>query len=611
MFLEAMRTSDQRTFHRLDKPRKLAGEHFKDAGPGLSPGMARLLTTLGLDAEQPPDSPAAWQAFLRKVDQAYTTNAALPDASSLAALPPKQGNGIGPVFLPAAEYDALRASEERHRTLTEYAAEAIIVLDVETGHFIDSNTNAEVFFGLSSDRLYRTGPAELSPAYQPDGRRSVEAFQEEMARVLNGEVRVFEWHCLNAMGREIPCEVRLVRMPSAGQWLVRGSITDITERKRTEEVLIQAREQAEEMSRLKTAFLNNMSHEIRTPLTAIIGFSTILADDITPEHKELIELIGQSGKRLLNTLNAVLDLSMLEAGTFMPENEWFDIVETAEEKVAEMQLLAREKRIEIDLITSKPHLPVYLDRTCLDRILTHLIDNAIKFTEQGHVTVVVEAGLRRVDIRVDDTGVGIGEAFQPHLFDEFKQESTGLDRDHAGVGLGLAVTGRMVTLMGGEIAVTSEKGRGSSFLVTFTQPIQSGRSTLAGHFNFLDVTRPKPRILVVEDTPEIELLIEHMLGDVYELVVTSDEAGALSKVRQQSFDLVLMDINLGSARTGVDVMKTVRQLPNGAECPIVAMTAYALLEDRIRFLEAGFDGYLSKPFSVQQAYEVIESLLNV
>ncbi len=239
--------------------------------------------------------------------------------------------------------------------------------------------------------------------------------------------------------------------------------------------------------------------------------------------------------------------------------------------------------------------------------MTHLIDNAIKFTREGRVAVVINAEVGRVSIRVEDTGVGIDQAFQPYLFDDFMQESTGLDRSHQGVGLGLTVTKRMVTLMGGEVSVESMKGQGSVFEITFVQPLLN--EGIAGKTHAPDAKRPRPSILVVEDTPAIELLVEYMLNGTYDVETTEHEEGALTLAGQKRFDLVLMDINLGGARTGVDVMDSLRKLPAYKDVPIVAMTAYALLEDRTRFLEAGFNGYLSKPFTEHQAHTVIQQLL--
>ncbi|MFQ5571100.1 MAG: PAS domain S-box protein, partial [Rhodothermales bacterium] len=504
--------------------------------------------------------------------------------------------------------ESIREREERYRTLIEHVPEAIVVLDVEKGCFVDCNTNAEAFYGLSRTDLLKMNPVDVSPERQPDGRLSAEVAYEYIKQAAEGGTPVFEWVHVNVRGEEVPSEIRLVRLPSVDRVLVRGSITGIAERKEFEKELIEAREKAEELNRLKTTFLTNMSHEIRTPLTAIIGFSAILAGEASDDQKELVEMVEQSGKRLLNTLNTVLDLSMLEAGSLTLENEWFDMVEAVRENMQGGQSFAKEKGVHLEFIAPEYDVPVFLDRTCLERIVNHLIDNAIKFTDSGTVTVTVKADPAYVRVRVADTGVGIDEAFLPHLFDAFKQESTGLTRSYGGTGLGLAVTKRMVTLMGGEIVVESQKEEGSVFEVAFANPVSASEASEEIHAGAA-CTR-KVRILAVEDSPEIQMLLEYMLSDFYDIEATSDEEGALLLAQQKKYDLIFMDINLGGERTGEDVLASLRELPGYEDIPVVAMTAYALLEDRERFLDSGFDGYLSKPFTMRQAQNMVQHMLS-
>ena len=167
----------------------------------------------------------------------------------------------------------------------------------------------------------------------------------------------------------------------------------------------------------------------------------------------------------------------------------------------------------------------------------------------------------------------------------------------------------MVTLMGGDITVESTKGEGSVFEVSFVNPIlaYTGVQETSDPASFYR----RPCILAVEDSPEIQMLLEYMLGDIYDVETSPNEDGALTMARQKPYDLVLMDINLGGGRTGEDVMTSLREVPGYADTPIVAMTAYALLEDRERFLEAGFDGYLSKPFTMRQAQQMVQHMLNL
>ena len=221
------------------------------------------------------------------------------------------------------------------------------------------------------------------------------------------------------------------------------------------------------MSRLKSSLLSNMSHEIRTPLAGIIGFASLLAQMVGGENREIAELIEQSGRRLLETLNSVLDLSQLEGGSITLNLEVLDVEEEVWQILSMFKSLAEQKGLAFSATFSRPQIMTRLDRGCLHRIVSNLLANAVKFTEQGAVMVQVGADAQEMFISVHDTGIGIDETFLPHMFDEFRQESSGLTRSYEGNGLGLAITKRLVTLMGGSISAESTKGRGSVFTVSF------------------------------------------------------------------------------------------------------------------------------------------------
>ena len=208
-----------------------------------------------------------------------------------------------------------------------------------------------------------------------------------------------------------------------------------------------------------------MSHEIRTPLAGVIGFAEVLAEEVADEHREAAELIRQSGVRLLDTLNSVLDLARLEANavdlTRAPLDVAAEVAVAADlfRSVAERKGLRFEARL--------APTPATLDASCLHRIASNLLANAVKFTTAGAITVAVWPEAGGAALRVTDTGTGMDAAFLPHLFDEFRQESTGLNRTHQGTGLGLAITKRLVDLLGGTITVASTKGVGTAFTVRF------------------------------------------------------------------------------------------------------------------------------------------------
>ena len=232
-----------------------------------------------------------------------------------------------------------------------------------------------------------------------------------------------------------------------------------------------AREQAEEMAQLKSAFLANMSHEIRTPLTAIIGFAQILGEEVSPEQRELVEPIEQSGKRLLSTLNSVLDLAQLKSDGVDLSIEPVDVAEEVHDLAEMLRPQASAKGLSLIVNAPVYGIIAHADRPALNRVLTNLLSNAIKFTEVGRITVSAEQTDSMVYIRVRDTGRGIGSEFLPSLFEEFRQESTGVTRSHEGSGLGLAITKGLVDLMEGTIEVDSTVGEGSVFTVALPRAV--------------------------------------------------------------------------------------------------------------------------------------------
>ena len=217
------------------------------------------------------------------------------------------------------------------------------------------------------------------------------------------------------------------------------------------------------MTRLKDAFLANMSHEIRTPLTGIIGFADLLGEEVPEANREAVEIIRRSGRRLMETLNSVLDLSRLESRTMELRVKPVRLVERVRAAFDMFRVQAEGKGLRLEVRASEEGLAVEADRLALDRVLNNLLSNAIKFTAEGGVTVTASAMGEQVEIAVSDTGVGIDEASLPHLFKAFYQESSGLNRGYEGSGLGLAITKQLVDLMRGEIEVESEKGRGTTF----------------------------------------------------------------------------------------------------------------------------------------------------
>jgi signal transduction histidine kinase len=228
--------------------------------------------------------------------------------------------------------------------------------------------------------------------------------------------------------------------------------------------LKQANESLVQADRLKDEFLANTSHELRTPLTGILGCAAILAEEVNDEQKEFIEMIDQNGHRLLHTLDSLLELARLRAGLLELEFVTLDVGSRAYSVAGTYRPVVEKKAVTLN-VSVDGDLSAWMDDHCLQCVLHHLIGNAVKFTDEGTIDVSIRRNGDQILLMVVDTGIGIEDAFLPFLFDEFKQESTGLTRSHEGNGLGLAVTARILDLMGGEIEVQSQKGVGTTFTV--------------------------------------------------------------------------------------------------------------------------------------------------
>ncbi|MEM6647084.1 MAG: PAS domain S-box protein [Bacteroidota bacterium] len=372
-------------------------------------------------------------------------------------------------------------------------------------------------------------------------------------------------------------------------------------RKEYEAELIEAREEALEMSRLKSTFLANMSHEIRTPLTAIIGFADILAlNDGQTDNREFARLIRQSGQRLLDTLNSVLDLAQLEGDMVPIDWQWINVRDVAE-GVAEM-LRPRLVDQPVTLLVrpeSDTPVPVFSDFGALQRILVNLASNAIKFTDEGEVCIEVDVTDAVLTLTVSDTGIGIPQHFLPHLFDEFRQASSGVSRDYEGSGLGLTITKRLVELLKGRIGVESVFGEGTRFTVTlpFGQYVPEDSPT--------DVLREtsvsyRPRLLVIApDTPARARLSRQLHGS-YEIDVIAQVDAALTLTNKHLYDLVLLDPDLDG-----EAVSAVRSQPDYATVPIIAWPSACNDDEHGTHRLAGFDGCLSADAQPTDVYAAL------
>ena len=379
------------------------------------------------------------------------------------------------------------------------------------------------------------------------------------------------------------------------------------ERKMYESELIVEKERAEEMARLKSSFLTNITHEIRTPLTSIIGFAQILREEAGEVYSEFTGLIEDSARRLLETINSVLDLARLESSDATVRPDLIDIPAEVEHTARLLEPQASAKGIAFNVEHFSRDARAHLDRAGFGRVVMNLVGNAIKFTPQGFVSVETSVEDEHVVLRVRDSGIGISETFLPRIFEEFRQESTGENRAHEGSGIGLSITKKLVDRMGGSIAVESEKGRGSTFTVRF--PAFRDQPSPATRLPSGKGAASKPRVLIVEDKEDAVFLLEYALREQYEMQVAPNPAVALRLALAGSFDAVLMDIVLNGEELHTDAAAHLRRLPGYADIPILAFATQVLPGDWQPYLDRGFDGYVEEPFVREVLLGTLESFV--
>jgi two-component system, LuxR family, sensor kinase FixL len=389
-----------------------------------------------------------------------------------------------------ATNQSLRESEMRYRTLVEHAPEAIVVFDLDVGRFDDANRNAERLFGMTRKELLCVGPVEVSPAFQPDGRPSSEAAAAELERALRHEMPRFEWTHRDAAGKEIPCEISLVRLPSSGRNLVRGSIVDISERKNAVEEIrklnaeleLRVKErtaQLEKVNRDLESFTYSVSHDLRAPLRHMDGFSRILVEDygrqLPPGAKQHLERVRAATLQMGQLVDDLLNLARVGRGSLRIVTT--DLNEVVAETILSLEAETRGRAVDWRVGRLSP---ADCDPGLMRQVFSNLLANALKFTRQREKAVIEIGEIRNERepvIFVRDNGVGFDMKYADKLFQVFQRLHR--EEEFEGTGVGLAIVYRILQKHGGAIRAESSPQNGATFFFTVRQPLPASTAPAA------------------------------------------------------------------------------------------------------------------------------------
>lgn len=514
-------------------------------------------------------------------------------------------------------FSVLESSEERLRLIINTALDAVVTTNAD-GLITNWNSEAERTFGWSPQEALgrRLSETIMPQPYRADYDRNLQRFfQTGDGRLLRQRT---EMAALRRDGHEFPVEVSTSPIKWGGQWIFSSFIRDITENKRAQEELLNAKRAAEDANRAKSSFLANMSHELRTPLNAIIGYSEMLEEE-TRESGETaavgdLQKIQAAGKHLLSLINDILDLTKIEAGKMGLHLETFDVAQMVEELVSTVQPAVEKNRNTMQVEISKSAGKMHADPTKVRQILLNLLSNSCKFTEKGVISLKVErptiGDQDWLRFQVSDTGIGIAAKHKENLFREFAQADTSISRKYGGTGLGLAISYRFIQIMRGTISVNSEPGQGSTFTVQLPVQVtlesdESERSNaLAETPATLDpAQQDRGTVLVIDDDPVVRDLMSRSLAKLgLRTAAARRGAEGLELAKKLRPLLITLDVMMPEM-DGWNVLKQLKGDPETSEIPVIIVT---IVDNEPMGLRLGASGYLIKPVDRDRLTVLVE-----
>ena len=520
---------------------------------------------------------------------------------------------------------ALLASQREiyQRSIFHNMAEGLFTLD-DNGNITSANPAAERIFNYRSSELDRMPVTRLLPSL---GLRKLLRLTDSETSSSSGAGKRLEPLCMEGLmsdGGKIDVEILLSVMQDNDKKVFNCIVRDISERRRQETELLDAKKQAEHANKAKGAFLANMSHEIRTPMNAIIGLSHLaMKAELDNKQRDYIEKINQSAENLLGILNDILDYSKIESGKLDIEATEFQLSDVIHNLDNLISLKAEEKNLTYQ-VNIDNNIPAILtgDPLRLGQVMINLCTNAVKFTDEGG-SVEVKAELhdengepQQILFSVKDNGIGMTAEQQSILFQPFSQADSSITRQYGGTGLGLAISRELVKMMGGDIWVDSIPGEGSTF--HFTLPVTSSEKTYDLPQEALNDAQQAAserlkgiNLLLVEDNETNQLVATDMLAcHGINVTVASNGQEALDLLDREAFDGVLMDCQM-PGMDGYTATQHIRQQERFRDLPVIAITANAMPEDKKKCREIGMNGHISKPFNMNEILATLENWIQL
>lgn len=539
----------------------------------------------------------------------------------------------------------IKELEEREQSLNDLInniLDAIIIHD-EEGVVLTVNEGMLAMYHLPDKKTaLQYTIMDYSFGYEPD------IVKEVFQKTIGGKSQIFEWRARRPLDNSsFESEVAARTATWQGRKVIIATVRDITERLQTQLKLIEREQQLEcqneelislneelaeqnlrieqfneqlkianskavESDRLKTAFLANMSHEIRTPLNGILGFTSLLpeAKNSDEAFEKYISIIQTCSNQLLTLIDDIIDLSKIEAGMMKFNPQLLNINSFIQQLFAYYKSTTSKAELICDIESQNDELTVFVDQERLRQVFNNLLNNAIKFTSSGQITFGYRIKNQEVEFYVSDTGIGIAPENTEIIFEHFRQADVGFTKKYRGTGLGLAICKALLELMGGRIWVESVLDEGSTFY--FTVPLSQELQVINNpdvEAIFLDTELKGQTILVAEDEEFNFMFIKELLSKTdARLIHVLDGAKAVEAVNQDlNIDLILMDIKM-PIMNGIDATKMIKK--THPQIPVIAVTAYAMTDDKEKALEAGCDGYLAKPINKDSLFSVINQCMN-